>query len=223
MNNYQWLVAFMVLLNCQTKLMAQADTTLRVGNRYKPHTISDLIFPPHKQHEPPPPDYTIRKNTIVVQAGGDTPYVGIRYNRRVYVPKSDKFLVEAGVGAGFAPRLFSSREVFPFSFDHYTALVFSGQKRTRLVSPVLGYSGLWYSVDYYREKELNYIPAPYLGLRLGNSNRFAINIGWQMYYIGRTSYNQVADNQLQVIDKKYVLGLPVISLQSSFRFKKHEK
>lgn len=199
--------------------IAQADSTWQQNTKHPPRTIGEFVFPPHKQSKPyTPKPFVVRRNSVTFQLLGDTPFLGIRYDRRVLTLLSDKLFVEAGGGVGFAPHLFSDfKNVVNFSFTHHTAVVVARSKQpSRFVSPVVGYSGIWYSNAFYNSKRMNYIPSPYLGFRLGNPHGVAFNAGWQMYVYGETSYELTADEKIKVLDKKYGVGAPAFGLHFSF-------
>lgn len=167
----------------------------------------------------PPP---IRKNVLYFQVLGDTPFLGMKYHHRFF--EKNNRMMEAGVGIGFTPQLFTSdrykKPPFPFSFSHSVAL-FSTRKK--FVSPFIAYSGIFVSGNFYKGRQFNYMPAPSVGVRLGNINSATITLLWQMYLYAETEEQVVGENLIQRTDFIRGVGVPSISLQIPFRGNKNEK
>ena len=164
---------------------------------------------PPKVHNKP----SVHKNTIYLQAMGDTPYIGTGYRYRVLDKKT--WSAELGFGLGFSPHIFTTHIPRPknYSFSHGLQLIY---KRQRFVAPSIGYSGIWFSSEYYNGKTFNYEPAPNIGLRFGNSDSFALNLLWFGYF-KKSEYSKLsADEKIQTVLRKNVWSIPSANLQFSF-------
>ncbi len=173
--------------------------------------ITKFFFNDHspKVHRVP----SVKKNLIYLQVLGDTPWLGVGYSRRLF--EQPKYLLEAGLGISLTPKFFDNHIPEPknFSFSHHTRIVFRPQK---LISPTVTYSGIWYSGDFYKEKMFNYWPSPTVGVRLGNSNSFAINLNWSGYFYKEDFLRLNGQDILEKGYKSKLLGLPSANFQISF-------
>ena len=167
-------------------------------------------------NEHPPKIYTepsTKKNTVYFQALGDTPWIGAGYSRRVI--NNSEYLLETGLSLGFTPKLFYNHDPEPknLSYSHHTRLVLRPKK---FISPTIAYSGVWFSGEFYKDKMFNYWPSPIVGVRLGNSNSFAINLNWCGYFYKEDFIKLQGSDKVQRGYYSKMLGLPSANLQFSF-------
>lgn len=119
------------------------------------------------------------KNSIYGQILGNTPYLGMGYSR--ILPIKDKLNIETGIGIGLTPHLLNSNSNSKvLSYSHHILLM-------KNIKPSVGlftaYSGIFYNGFYFKEKIYNYIPAPQLGIRLGNNKPVSLNFNWTFYFV----------------------------------------
>lgn len=157
-----------------------------------------------------------RKNSLSLQLGGDTPYVGTKYSRRIYLSENCKKSMEAGLGIGLAPHFFYSGAEKPsnLSFSHHTTFLFRSHK---ILKPYVSYSGVFYSYSFYRNKKFNYLPSPSIGFRIGEFEKLSLNIFWQAYFYRQLDYRLRDNDILQTFDRKKVFSVPGISLTIPFK------
>jgi hypothetical protein len=154
-----------------------------------------------------------RKHAIYAQLFGDTPYLGLGYRYRIFNKKENQ--LESGFGIGFAPKFQRKVDQKPlnWSFSHHTQMVFY---KSRLFSPIVGYSGVFYSGPFYKNKLVNYIPSPYFGFRLGESDRFSLSFLYQLYYFKAYSITYPTKELKEVYLESRQLSVLAVSLQLAF-------
>jgi hypothetical protein len=184
----------------------------------KPNFIQNLIWDPFglikhsKKH--PAKEYVnrTRKNTIYGQILGNTPYLGMGYTRKMPISKS--FGLENGIGIGLTPHLFSgNNNPKNLSYSHHSALVWKTNRFFQLSS---GYSGIFYSGFFYKNKMYNYIPSPHIGVRFGNAQPFSMGFNYSFYF---TKEEYVKFKEPDIVSRGVttkMLGALGISLNYSF-------
>ncbi|MBL0324885.1 MAG: hypothetical protein IPP61_06855 [Cytophagaceae bacterium] len=96
-------------------------------------------------------------------------------------PLNTKFKIESGLGIGLTPHLFGyNKESKNLSYSHHLLLY---KKINSSFGLYTGYSGIFYNGFYFKEKIYNYIPAPQLGIRLGNNKPVSLNFNWTFYFV----------------------------------------
>lgn len=199
------LVSFLLLISWLAQAQSEKDGLL--DNLY--YLISNETKDSLQRHD----QNKIRKNAISLQLLGDTPYLGMKYSRRLYQSKDLKNLLEAGLGIGFAPRFFQE-DPADFSFSHHTSWVFRSDK---LVSPFISYSGVFYSGEFYKEKLFNYLPAPSLGLRFGKTDKVAVNLYWQGFFYHNYRYEIAEGDLLHVYRQDKLMSVFGLNLMLPFK------
>lgn len=157
-----------------------------VGAFLRKTDLKSFFFNDHSGEAAGAKETKIRKNTIYFQALGNTPFVGMGYRFRVY--EKPDYLVETGLGMGFTPFIGfeSGKENTPlFSYSAHSNVVI---KTGLIISPVVGFSGLWYGGIENNPRRFSFVPSPSLGFRLGSLNKVALNFMWNSYFYQKQYY-----------------------------------
>lgn len=150
-----------------------------------------------------------RKNSVFVQILGDTPVVGVGYNRTIFEKKN----YEIGVGLGYGTAIEDERF---YCISHKIYLV-KGVRKVRLL---IAYHGSFTNINTLvlssASKQI-YTPSISLGCRISNkNNKFHIGLTSNLALISETSY--FISNSEAMWKRKlfYLFPIPGISFAYTF-------
>lgn len=146
----------------------------------------------------------LKKNQVFLNAGNETPYVGVSYHRSIWLQKNSTKAshFEVGAGVGWVPKIFEQPSGKPWAYSHSVSYVF-GKK---WLFGTINYAGVIAPKDrLFRSRHL-YIPKPAVGIRL---QLYDIALGFNIntYIYSTDNLRIVNENSLvnQIQSKIYVV------------------
>ncbi len=156
----------------------------------------------------------VPKNRLSFQLMQNTPGIGVAYKRLLYQNQTKPLRLEAGLGLGWLPSLFTrpriSKTSPPLSLSHDLMLVY-GKRPFKLT---IGYSGIVMGTDRFLDNISIYTPCPHAGILIGGGD-FFLSLDANAYIYKNRGRRIENDNIL--VD--YVVTKAIIIPGFSFGFK----
>jgi hypothetical protein len=138
-------------------------------------------------------NFTHKKNQVFLNAGNETPYIGVSYHRSIWLQKNSVKAshFEVGAGIGWVPKLFDDPSGKPWAYSHSLNYVF-GKK---WLFGTINYAGIIAPKDRLFRSRHIYTPKPSVGIRL---QLYDVGLGFNInaYLFSEENLQIVNENDL---------------------------
>lgn len=158
------------------------------------------------------------KNAISIHFLGNMPISGINYHRKLFSKVSSKWHLSTNIGVAYFKNFNLTEPSFKrnFSLSHGFNLKYLPKNKIR---PILGYTGLFSTIDFKDETstKLKYYPAIFLGMGIRPDSKISINFILNMTYYKIASYKSYESLSIYNTNKHILGFLPGLFINVPLR------